>query len=358
MSEATAGPWVVVVGMHRSGTSALTGAIGALGFNLVDAEDRLSTHESNPEHWESLSILMFNDRILADFGGTWDAPPLLPQDWEIGESLPDKAAASEALATAYPDRGPSVLKDPRLCLLLPYWRQVLNAPMAAVLVWRAPLAVARSLHRRDGLPIPLGLALWERYNRAAVANLSQDEVFVLDYDAMIEHPEASFSELASWLSSVRAFEDVPTRDRGAALSTITANLRHESGHNPDDDGGALLLEPQRQLVLELSDLAGSHRGLPSLPSSESAWTDAMLDTRRSSNVLELKQLQRQIEHCEAERDWYATALEGARSRLARIETSSSWRLTAPLRSLAARLGTSHGDPSERGTTSRVADGPL
>jgi hypothetical protein len=327
MSEGAAGPWVVVVGMHRSGTSAVTGAIGALGFNLVSAEDRLSPHDSNPEHWESLSIVLHNDAILAHFGGTWDAPPQLPEGWETDSGLPNQTAASELLAAAYPHPGPSVWKDPRACLLLPYWRKVLHAPMAAVLVWRGPLAVARSLRRRDGSPVPCGVALWERYNRSAIANLARTDVYVLDYDAMIDDPAASLSGLTSWLGSIGTFDGMRPWDHERALSVVTANLRHESVRTTDDDD-RILLDEQRRLVEHLTELAGGHRTLPQLPGNESPWTEAILDARRSSNVLEIRKLQRRLEQSDAERDWFASAL-------ASLKASSSWRITAPVRSVAA-----------------------
>jgi len=331
MSEGGLGPWVVVVGMHRSGTSAVTGAIGALGFNLVSAEDRLSSHDSNPEHWESLSVLLHNDAILAHFGGTWDAPPQLPEGWETDRGLPDQTAASELLATAYPHPGPSVWKDPRVCLLLPYWREVLHAPMAAVLVWRGPLAVARSLRRRNGMSVPYGVALWERYNRSAIANLARTDVYVLDYDALVEDPEASLYGLTSWLGSVEKFDGLPTLDHERALSVVAANLRHESVRTRDEED-RIVLDEQRRLVEHLTELAGGHRSLPQLPGDESPWTEAILDARRSSNFLGFRKLQRRLEHSNAERDWFASELEDSRSHLASLKASSSWRITAPLRS--------------------------
>ena len=333
MSEGPFGPWVIVVGMHRSGTSAVTGAIGALGFNVVSAEDRLSPHDSNPEHWESLSLLLHNDAILAHFGGTWDAPPRLPEGWETDTGLPDRTVASELLAAAYPRPGPSVWKDPRVCLLLPYWREVFRAPMAAVLVWRSPLAVAHSLQRRDGSPVPYGVALWERYNRSAIANLRRTDVFVLDYDDMIEDPAASLSGLTSWLRSIGTFDAMPPWDHEGALSAVTANLRHESARTSPDDG-RIVLDEQVQLVEHLTKLAGAHRTLPQLQAGESPWTEAILDARRSSNVLELRKLSRQLEHSDAERDWYASALDKTRFDLASLKASSSWRITAPVRSVA------------------------
>jgi hypothetical protein len=336
-----AGPWVAVIGMHRSGTSAVTGAVGALGFNLVKADDRLSPHDSNPEHFESLSVVLHDDAILAHFGGTWDAPPRLPDGWEADEGLPDRAEASALLAAAYPRPGPSVWKDPRLCLVLPYWRAVLVRPMAAVLVWRGPLAVARSLQRRDGLPIPHGVALWERYNRSAIANLADDDVYVLDYDAMVENPAAALSGLTSWLSGIGTFAGRAEWDHQGALSVISSGLRHETVTTGDDEG--IELDEQRQLIGHLAAMSGGHHGLPQLPGRESPWTQAVLDPRRSSSVLEMRRLERRLEHSNAERDWFASALEDARADLAEaqrqrasLEASSSWRMTAPVRSVAAQ----------------------
>lgn len=340
MSEGPAGPWVVVVGMHRSGTSAVAGALGALGFNSVAVEDRMSPHDSNPEHWESLSIAVHNDAILAHFGGTWDAPPELPEGWENKRGLPSSRAASGLLAAAYPQPGPSVWKDPRVCLLLPYWREVLQAPMAAVLVWRTPLAVARSLRRRDGMPLPYGVALWERYNRSAIANLAGTDTYVLDYDAMVEDVASSLSGLTSWLSSIGTFDGMRPWDRERALSVVTADLRHESVGTTNDDDDRIVLDEHRRLVEQLTDLAGGHRTLPQLLGDESPWTEAMLYARRTSIWLELRKLKRQLERSDAARDWVISELDESRAHLASLKASSSWRITAPIRFVAALWGAS------------------
>lgn len=328
-----AGPWVVIVGMHRSGTSAVTGAIGALGFNIVSPDDRLSPHESNPEHWESLSVLLHSDAVLSHFGGTWDAPPALPEGWHTTAGLPSLADAAQALATAYPEAGPSVWKDPRICLLLPYWRQVLREPMAAVLMWRSPLAVARSLQRRDGSPLAYGVALWERYNRSAIANLAGTDVYVLDYDALVEDPGESVRGLTAWLRSIGTFDAMPPWDEERALSAVTSGMRHQSVSVAGEDD-SLLLDEQRQLVEYLVGAAGGHRGLPGLSGPESPWTGAMLDSRHAASLLELRKMERRWQHSEAERDWFASALDESRMQLANLKGSASWRVTAPLRSLS------------------------
>ena len=100
---------------------------------------------------------------------------------------------AELMAAAYPGSAPPVWKDPRACLLLPFWREVLPGPLTAVFVWRDPLAVARSLHARDGMPVGYGLALWEWYIRSAAAGLAGVDTYVLEYAAVVADPEAALA---------------------------------------------------------------------------------------------------------------------------------------------------------------------
>ncbi len=76
------GPWVLVVGMHRSGTSALTGALGRLGLALPAAGDLVAGRYDNPVHYESKALNDLDDAILAAAGGSWSAPPPLGPDWQ------------------------------------------------------------------------------------------------------------------------------------------------------------------------------------------------------------------------------------------------------------------------------------
>ncbi|MGO8871368.1 MAG: hypothetical protein ACLQPH_08190, partial [Acidimicrobiales bacterium] len=77
------GPWLVVLGMHRSGTSLVAGLLGALGFQVPRFDDRIHDQPwSNPEHWESASMVRFNDELLDQLGGSWDAPPVLNPGWQ------------------------------------------------------------------------------------------------------------------------------------------------------------------------------------------------------------------------------------------------------------------------------------
>jgi hypothetical protein len=348
------GPWVLVVGMHRSGTSAVTGALGHLGLAVPMPEDRYGYYvptEDNPEHWESRAMGSLDEALLERLGGTWDRPPDRESGWESDpvlaiEDLGDPAAAA---SVAFPNDGPIVWKDPRSCLLLPYWLAHLPSPVAAVFIWRSPLSVARSLQARDGLHLADGVALWERYNRSGLNGLVGVDTFVIRYESIVEDPLGRLSELAHWLGDLPQFAAHTTQwDVARAAASISPQLLRQT---PSDDPD-LLLDEQRELVEHLETLEGPHNPLTSISmGAESQWTTALMGDRQQLAALSLQRdaLQRTLAehkimaHQQAEElKWLNHDLEGARAELAtlhelyeRMQASTSWRVTRPLRQVAA-----------------------
>ncbi|MGO8871866.1 MAG: sulfotransferase family protein [Acidimicrobiales bacterium] len=315
------GPWLAVVGMHRSGTSAVTGALAALGFQAPRPDDRMDWPESNPEHWESSSLTVYNDALLADLGGSWEAPPDLAPHWEDDPARRAAPNPTAVARTAFPDAGPLVWKDPRLCLLLPFWLRLVPPPLATVLVWRSPLSVARSLQQRDGMHLASGIALWDRYNRSALQHLVGLDVYVCNYESVVDDPESAMGTMAEWLSSLPQF-DAHARDWDPARAA--AMIAAEAGTNSPDSGDELLLTEQQELVATLAAAAGGHRPLaPVALAEESGWTTALLAARRESRSREVEGLEAQVKWKQAEID--------------RLHHSTSWRITAPLRTLTAVL---------------------
>ncbi len=306
-----------------------------MGFNVARSSDRMDWPESNPEHWESQSLALYNEDLLDRLRGGWNAPPDLPDEWVHGAELRNAPDPADALESAYPDPGPTVWKDPRLCLLLPFWRTVMPAPIAVVFVWRSPLAVAHSLHRRDRLTVPEGLALWERYNRSAVEGLDGLDTFVVSFESVVRGPSESMQEIASWLDSLEQFGgSVGGWDLAGATAAIIAELDHQPAQHAVVDDSVLLIE-QRELVDHLSSLHGIHRPLHAhLPGSESPWTTSVLQLRLSNPNREFDAVKEELRIA---RDEVRRTRDDAYRALSNIQASTSWRLTRPLRTATAKF---------------------
>ncbi len=254
------GPWVLVVGMHRSGTSALTGALGHLGLQVPAGGDLVAGRYDNPVHYESQALTDLDDALLGALGGSWSAPPDVDPGWErAGVATRYAPDAPRAARQAFPTDGPVVWKDPRLCLLLPWWRALLPAPVATVLVWRHPVAVARSLRARQGFTVSLGLALWERYNRAALQALAGHPAYVVSYEGLLADPHETLRTLARWLGPAAS---VPLRAGDEALADASASVSADRARPRGDDERG---EGTEDTVELLEALAGPHDRVPETP---------------------------------------------------------------------------------------------
>lgn len=150
---------LVVLGMHRSGTSSVAGALTLLG--AAAPLTLMAPAEDNPRgFWESDVVMRLDDALLAEAGVAWN-------DWRAiaAPHGPDPRIA-EALSREFADATTIVLKDPRMCRVFPTWRAGLVAAGFAPLVispLRHPSEVAASLQARNPLSREQGLRLWLRH---------------------------------------------------------------------------------------------------------------------------------------------------------------------------------------------------
>src|SRR6476646_3131454 len=107
----------MVLGMHRSGTSAVTTAIQALGVPLGDPDDQLPPAPDNDAGFGESRLLSQNNEMLLDaFGGRWDAPPDLPRDWEQASMFTELIPVEREVFLQVHPTEQWVWKDPRSCL--------------------------------------------------------------------------------------------------------------------------------------------------------------------------------------------------------------------------------------------------
>lgn len=178
----------IVLGMHRSGTSAVARVLNLMGFYFGGEEVGTGRSSENEKgFWERRDVRALNDAILLDAGCDWDCLSALDLDALPGHKRAEYAALAADIVMRLDAHRPWFVKEPRLCALFPIWRDVLEMPVC-VHVCRNPLEVADSLHVRNGMPLDVGLALWEAYNvRALAASANVRRVFV-SYQQLLHSP--------------------------------------------------------------------------------------------------------------------------------------------------------------------------
>lgn len=261
---------IVVVGMHRSGTSAATRLVNMLGPALCsDLTEELSGNPTG--HWESLSLIGVNDRLLSEMGRSWWCPPPAGTGFAAADARiltpPDEAAAN--FDAVHPNR-PWVYKDPRLCLTLPFWRRALDRALAVVFVYRNPIEVAKSLCARNDFSLHRGIATWERYNRLALANCGGLPTHVETYDDMVADPVGWCERVFAFLESCGLPATMP------AVSTIESFVVPQLRHSEHDRAE---IAARFETVLPVLDALESRVGswpsfdAPPLP-PEPSWVEA------------------------------------------------------------------------------------
>jgi hypothetical protein len=179
---------ILVVGMHRSGTSALARVINLLGAALP--AQLYQPESNNPTgYWESAHIAGLNEWVLQSAGATWsNCLGFAPEQLTGPKLVGIMASLVDGVRQEFGDDGLFVLKDPRLCLLLDLWLPALESlriEVSAVLTLRHPIEVAHSLIRRNGVTQKTGLALWLRYMLAAELRTRSVRRSIVSYDALL-----------------------------------------------------------------------------------------------------------------------------------------------------------------------------
>lgn len=236
---------IIVLGMHRAGTSAVTGLINLMGAYLTPAEQLLPATPDNPKgYWERIDVLQLHEFVLEQLDADWDRVSAIDLERispKLRETFMQRA---RGILQDLDSHRPWVMKDPRLCLLLPLWRPLLDAPVC-VHVARHPLAVARSLAKRDGFPLHFGIALWEHYNAHALHVSSGLPRFSVCYEQFMAQPVETVRALCQRLQyrGVQALHIPAEREIHAFLE---GDLQHHRIHDAENDPQWLT---QQQILL-------------------------------------------------------------------------------------------------------------
>ena len=183
---------IIVVGMHRSGTSALTGALQCLGVNLGGRLYSRHRVINDKGYFEHAGIADTNDEALAAMGSSWDS--ILPHEERFQESkklLPYAKKIAKHIRKDFLGSRLWAVKDPRVCRLLPWWLEILSSLRVEpcfLFIVRSPFAVYQSLRKRDGFSADKAYLLWLlHYLEAERWSRGKPRTFV-DFDLFLEKP--------------------------------------------------------------------------------------------------------------------------------------------------------------------------
>ena len=157
---------LLVLGMHRSGSSAITRVLNLLGATLP--EELIGAGDGNAVgHWESVAAVMLNDAILASAGSSWEDWGPINDDWRNSGVKGEMLDRVTQVVQDHVTLGPLfVLKDPRLCRLADLWLEAMAASDVeprVLLMLRNPAEVCASLEQRDLMAPGYGQLLWLRH---------------------------------------------------------------------------------------------------------------------------------------------------------------------------------------------------
>lgn len=358
---------IFILGMHRSGTSALARVLNLLG---VELGGRLMAAASDNERgfWEHEGAVQIHEDLLRQLGHSWCDGTPLPEGWMETEAARE---AQMQLATiidldflSAPLWG---IKDPRMSLLFPLWLPLLKErgiePLCVV-AWRNPLEVAGSLMKRDHLPQETALLCWLAYTTLSLHHALPFPTSIVSYDDLLKDWRGSSARIASDLGLAW-----PQQNDAAIEEFLSPELRHhkDSGFVIQDSAIgemvveclALLASPEAKIIEKLHTkwqamtapfaplLRDARRAAEELAEPLRKAQQAAADEKhRAEDVTQqMQQLYDQLEasvgrekEALVQTQMLRDGLRHAEEKLIEMQESTSWKVTEPLRRVKKMIG--------------------
>ncbi len=339
---------LLILGMHRSGTSAFTRAASLCGAALPAELLAADAAINEAGFWESPAVTGLNDEILTAIGRRWSDIRALAEGWEA-LAAPFAPQIDSVLAAQFGNAPLFVVKDPRLCRLWPLWRDAMaraGIRPVAVLAIRHPLEVAASLNRREHMRPGTALLLWLRHLIEAEAATRDIPRLIMHYDELLADGPAALTRIGTALGLT--WPRPPSLAASALTDFLNRSLRHHTQH---DD-----------VLLNNSDIApgiraayrwtreGGDNPLPgiaaALDGAETYFAPAFtaLEDEAAYRAEELRRwigvaVERHelITHLQGETDSACARADAAALHATLIESSTSWKIMAPVRAALRRL---------------------
>lgn len=216
---------ILIIGMHRSGTSALTGVLSK--FDVYLGHHLMSKNKFNPKgYFENDFLCEINDQLLVEMDSSWDDIFYLEEkiknacSFELLKSKIKKELSGHSLIA---------IKDPRISFLFPLYQRALkelDVEIKVVIAFRNPEEVAHSLMTRDGFSLEKGMLLWVHHFLFAEKFSRGFPRILVDFDQLIKEPRQVISLISEKLSIdfISKYDDFQTDIE----TFLDADLKHHN----------------------------------------------------------------------------------------------------------------------------------
>jgi glycosyltransferase involved in cell wall biosynthesis len=255
---------VLVLGMHRSGTSLLTKILCLSG--TTPPENLLPPSSDNPVgYWEAESVIAFNDYLLEQTGNTWKTYEPIPESWfNDRKRKADRKRAIQLIKDEFGSANLIALKCPRLCRLAPFWAETLQEAgydIASFMIIRNPEEVFRSLAARSRSPELESVAvtsptnsalLWLRYVLDSERHSREMPRTIIRYDELVQKKSAALD-----VFSQKPELGIPPVSEKIKLETdslFTPELRRQRSQDvPEPIYDSAIFDPLQKLLKYLQN---------------------------------------------------------------------------------------------------------
>jgi|GEM_PF-1685648 len=242
---------ILVLGMHRSGTSAIARLINMMGADIGPSH---LIGEPAPDNekgfWERRDVKELNDNLLEKLGFNWNTIASFNQEELIkNDELAELRDQAKRIVFHMDTHRPWIMKDPRLCLTLPFWLPFLEVPVC-VFPYRFPIEIAKSLQARDSFSLIFSIALWEKYTIEALRSTQSLPKICVSYPNLISNPVNTVHDLYQNLceADVQGLRMPSDRE---IIAFVENRLHHQRETSKIADN--IINENQRHLAKSLDD---------------------------------------------------------------------------------------------------------
>ena len=263
---------IVVLGMHRSVTSAITRGLQVFGVDLGARLMPAVEGKNAKGFWEDIDLNALNIDLLHAVGSNWSRVSAIDStDVDILHKQGYFLRAVELLREKVSNSPIFAFKDPRMAKLLPFWKEVFarcQLDVSYVLAVRHPLSVVKSLTKRDGLDAEHCCLLWMGHVITSLTYSADKKRVLVDYDRLMHSPDYELNRIAKNLN----LEVDPAALQSYKTEFLDGELRHTFYNLNDfllDDTCSPIVQ---EIYSALLDVASDNVGFDALATKVAQWS--------------------------------------------------------------------------------------